>query len=650
MSVNNNLMHRVSGFFPRFLSQNEAEPIAQLSKLFAETMQLRDQIMKMLGPEQAALEQIISLDLNKNDLPQILALLKLMPNQERTLFISQIHALQLPTKRVRLSLISFFAKLPPDERSHFLNHLAALKLVRANDAKSAQTIKKAVHDLAPLYQIHNQDLVKPIRQLNLSVADTQKLVGSLQSLSVPERGRFLEDILSLNLPKEQRTAEILQELMWVPREERPVFVQQLRQFKFTTRRTIQKFSALSLKRRRRVVAPSDYANFSEKEKERDLSDLLNRVVEEGAQSVNQGFSPLSLYPSLLSLDPIQVLIRYANKCLNQNTAVTFIRYQDVPAQDAGGVTRDFVTKLFDGFCSFNLTLQTSPVGGKPLPKIKIGNEREFEQRFCFQALGFLFALALLNYKNIKIGNRFNLGLYAMLHTLSQEEMRQLNRLQEFEAIPKPIYEKLLRLYLKTNCASYFGVKLQEQELTEAIHQLVEGNAPNDFLRNAFEIENLDQLLEMEQIPSIIYATCHIAKGIHYFVADWDNRKGVRAENLLRMIEGDLLKSQCIQVLRMSEDCRGEENPAAQVFLRRWIQEANNKQLETLVYAMTGSRTLSDEGLVIDLMPLPPKDVPLPKYHTCTNTIDLYNYPSFEIFKEKLELSLAHIQTDGFTNV
>jgi hypothetical protein len=317
-------------------------------------------------------------------------------------------------------------------------------------------------------------------------------------------------------------------------------------------------------------------------------------------------------------------------------AVASIVYQNSPAQDVGGVMRDFVTRLFDSVCSGDLAMQpTSPMADGPLPMIaKYAQDPRIEekQKLCYNGIGYLFILALCQYRDIKIGKRFSPGLYAMLHSLSQEELDQLEG-----NIPYSISEKLHKVYAKTNCAAYFGNKLSETELEFAVDQLYNGTS-NDFLRATFAIETWRDLSNQEHIEPIVYATCQIAKGISFFLLNgWDQLKGVDPAYLQKAIEGDLSKPLCIQALEQNAP-----SPARD-YLLQWVNEAEQTKLERLVYMMTSLKTLK-ENLVIDVKNLPADgSLPLPVYHTCFNTIDLYNYPSFEIFKRKLEQSLESVE-------
>ena len=123
---------------------------------------------------------------------------------------------------------------------------------------------------------------------------------------------------------------------------------------------------------------------------------------------------------------------------------------------------------------------------------------------------------------------------------------------------------------------------------------------------------------------------------------WNRRKGATSIDLMKKIEGELTKEKTLEILKENQDS------LARAYLIQWVEEADDAQLQKLIFAITGSNSLN-EDLVIDLKELPANgSLPLPIYHTCFNTIELYNYPTFEIFKSKLEDSLANVTGSGLT--
>jgi hypothetical protein len=116
---------------------------------------------------------------------------------------------------------------------------------------------------------------------------------------------------------------------------------------------------------------------------------------------------------------------------------------------------------------------------------------------------------------------------------------------------------------------------------------------------------------------------------------WEESKGVSPEVLQEKIQGSLSKQQVLDALDWDA-----EDEKTQKFLTDWIQGATDEQLEKFVSAISGSSTLAaNQKLKVHLYP---ESENLPTFHSCNFTIDLpRQYPDYEIFKAKLEESLAN---------
>ena len=72
----------------------------------------------------------------------------------------------------------------------------------------------------------------------------------------------------------------------------------------------------------------------------------------------------------------------------------------------------------------------------------------------------------------------------------------------------------------------------------------------------------------------------------------------------------------------------------------------NKLIYKLLDFWIAQRTLPDrdpDGLKINVMPLPGSgEIRLPESHTCFFKLDIYNYPSKEVFQAKLKTAILNV--------
>lgn len=667
--LTHNNLHRTSHFFPRFLSNEEMHQVSQISTLFRNVVDLRHAIITGLGSEQIdeSVELVYSLNLPSTTIHKAIKALKAIPIEERRYFVYQVRSLNLPSIVIGSAMLRI-SKFPILQRDRFINHLRTFKFSKYSDLAD---VGEAIMDLSELYEkqigfaadvlslglppqafskgvkileelppTERAHFVEQICSLKIEIGVVD-CMHHLRTLSFLDRAQFVEQFCALQLPRQSRTSKILEELLWIPSRERANFITQLQTLNIKGDRFLELFSNLSDTGRRLFIEHCVSGNIPEKEQFAEIQAFTANWGNNEEEELTELFAPLYVYPSQLSNDPTTVLNRFQKKLHLQN-AYPFINYHDSPAVDAGGVTKDFTTELFNALFAPvpRLPLKTiTSTGNGPLPMMENDN-----QGACYRGIGYIFGVALLEHCQIQIGSRFSPSLYAMLHVLSWEELRNLPKIRNASSIPPQVIQKLQKVYLKANCSSYFGEKLTEEDLDSAIDALVDRNEPNQYLQEVFSIQNLQELLAEEKITQILHAACFIAAGIAETMSrqGWNRRKGATSIDLMKKIEGELTKEKTLEILKENQDS------LARAYLIQWVEEADDAQLQKLIFAITGSNSLN-EDLVIDLKELPANgSLPLPIYHTCFNTIELYNYPTFEIFKSKLEDSLANVTGSGLT--
>ena len=218
---------------------------------------------------------------------------------------------------------------------------------------------------------------------------------------------------------------------------------------------------------------------------------------------------------------------------------------------------------------------------------------------------------------------------------------------------------MLKIYLKSQCACFFGAQHTPLEETHAaIDLFVEKGEIPPFLDQNFYWEDANWpdarkkevfLTDLNyRVHHAISAALCIAQSMcgpygldllsfnrQGLAAFWDRAKGASPSVLQQKIQGSLSKDQVLAALDWYP-----KNPRIEAFLNKWIDEATEKRLAKLVSAWSGSSTLPfRRRLNVSVKPGSDR---LPEYHTCFYTMDLSgSYKDYDAFKSKLEFSLDH---------
>lgn len=317
-----------------------------------------------------------------------------------------------------------------------------------------------------------------------------------------------------------------------------------------------------------------------------------------------------------------------------------IEYTNSPAQDLGGVSRDFVTKIFKSLCD--------PETGRKLSILKSTDDRFFpklslpckEVDVCaLSAVGALFAACLRGYKTTFIGSHFNPILFNMIYGLFQSlpEMEmtpnQLAEIDPAKGMSELIFKKLYTIYTK----EYLHFT------DEQIADTLKGEVPDGW-------EDFWDESSKEEIVEVIRGTFIIAQSlIAHLKNPWGYGNGIAtsssAEEFRRKIEGVISKEMVLNSLKWNK-----KHEATQGYLIRWIEEASDEMLQKFVETAAGSSSLGpNTELEIRLYSETER---LPTFHTCSFEIDLPDgYPNYGAFQTKFEQSLEFATVgDGFQNI
>lgn len=344
-----------------------------------------------------------------------------------------------------------------------------------------------------------------------------------------------------------------------------------------------------------------------------------------------------------------------------------IIYQDSEGIDAGGLSRDFVARLFKRI--FDKKNPCSPVAefeGFLLPRVEPnpaspeGVEIPNESKFLYQTIGMIFGAALskADAYSFAIGPYFHSVVFEMLSALSLEDLKALpeyfHTLDDFSA-HQHVLKKLLSCYLASRMTQNEQTKETASQVaaffidnyfsSQNLHELV--TDPHEIFSSAEEVLNM-----FPNADQIVLGVLSIAQGLYQFRGDWvlDANSPI---NLQLKIEGYFSKEDVVRALSWQEGENSQANEQIKKFLIRWVTDENTslKTLSEFLFALTGSYTLiKDKNLQVQFLSADDSNGGIlwyPRYYTCNFLMEIpRNYPDYETFKAKLEESIV-MAIEGF---
>ncbi len=331
-----------------------------------------------------------------------------------------------------------------------------------------------------------------------------------------------------------------------------------------------------------------------------------------------------------------------------------IVYQNSVGMDEGGLTRDFVTKMFQALCHPDQTsLPLMEIEGRYLPKLESAPPPALprdEQIKCYKAIGMLFARTIngnpsfgRGKDSVTTGSHFHSHLFAMIHALTLNEMNLLPDPLMEDSVPA-IRLKLTKFYLKTQYPQIFRPNgIEEAVIDGEIAQLMNGMVSDRLQRN----EVTEDFLKDYHVNSIIQAILIIAKSMHNTLSlpdQWAEIVGNSPEALRKKIEGSLTPDLVIDAFEL----RNEAEETRRGMIKRWIRTATPEALKNFVFSLTGSTSLAPgQRLGAHLCDALNNPENAPVFHTCSQYMDLPRYDTYEIFEAKLAISIASALAGGF---
>jgi hypothetical protein len=304
-------------------------------------------------------------------------------------------------------------------------------------------------------------------------------------------------------------------------------------------------------------------------------------AEEAARQQLQGF--------IINIEDIAeqtraTLLQYAEIVQENRGALPRIEYQHNPVVDAGGVTRDFISKLFKSI--FTNPERFPVVNAENGLLLKITQQENIEP---VKAIGTVFAAGLLN-KSFTTGKYLDPMMFDMILSLEKEDIERIP--ENLEGLPKNILDKLAARYIASQYPNGLG-----------------GVSNDQFLH------------EYPEATQVVHAAAVLAKSMYSHLGEqgWAREvTGKTANDLTGAIQGDISREIIIAAIR-----RSDANQVAVNLLEGWLNQANENQLKQFLIAVTGSATLlPNQTLTVNQTTLQALRGGTFAFHTCFNSVDV----------------------------
>ncbi len=304
-----------------------------------------------------------------------------------------------------------------------------------------------------------------------------------------------------------------------------------------------------------------------------------------------------------------------------------IRYMGSPGVDQGGLTRDFVTSLMNALCHPNQKhwkMIENIEGYLPLIS-KDSKLSEWKQLQCCKSIGAIFALAIQE-DHVNIGRHFHPTLYKMIHSLTEEEIYMKDLAQS-----NP-HQKLIKIFLHNHYPNIFQ-EISNEELDNFI--------ATGKLSQTLIDKSIDENFFNDYVTGPVQAALQIAQTLRYRTvkSDWQSIKGESPEVLQIRIEGAFTKEMVIDAFKAN--LLSETRQAQGEFLKQWIEESSENEVQRFLFAILGSETLSS-NTQLDIQIINGwTDQHAIAMHTCSGIMDMPSYTTYEAFKKGLETSIEN---------
>jgi len=330
----------------------------------------------------------------------------------------------------------------------------------------------------------------------------------------------------------------------------------------------------------------------------------------------------------LAEDHIEYLLKYCARVKANNNRLPGIKYVGSEGIDAGGLTRDFMTKLFIAISenSENMTTEADN-HGKVMFRFIAGQEES--QMKAFDAIGRVFAHALVG-GSFTVGERFSRSMFLVMRSLLQHAEIPAT-FEEFTNPENPVYVEAMKVYLLNEFPDMFkseddvigflgGDKLPAGIDTDSRLDLIDNFNESLFASASISIAMRDQLLQLEMSA--------------------DDIAEISAKKMSESIQGTLSHKQVLDSLEFRGDAADVE-----VNLRSWIEGLSIPNLKKFVWLVSGSEALHPDTTLLIRVFSGMDGALLPTYHTCSKKVHIPAYPDLNTLQARFNTTLEHL--DGF---
>ncbi len=306
------------------------------------------------------------------------------------------------------------------------------------------------------------------------------------------------------------------------------------------------------------------------------------------------------------------------------------------AIDAGGVRRDFLTRLLENLfkeVEGKITLIMSK------DKMPMANE-DPENEICYRILGRLFAFCYPQHSSFKTGPLFNEMVYTFIADPSEGDEWYINCYFNLMNIPQ-------------NIKTFITLNETKPELTKKdldyVTLLDETFVDTKEHRKVLREEILQKARKDAKLRPLAYIRDEMKKILTDAEMNMISQAGPKT--LQERIEGLLTADLLLNKLNWVQGAVSHQDLVKiQVFFTKWINEAKFEQLTKFVRTVTGNSTLSSHPIKIELYN---RDIGrCPNAHTCFMSLEVpAGYPNQKHFNDKLNECLVNsLHGDGFQTV
>ncbi|MEI8301289.1 MAG: hypothetical protein WCG10_06770, partial [Chlamydiota bacterium] len=374
----------------------------------------------------------------------------------------------------------------------------------------------------------------------------------------------------------------------------------------------------------RVECIEVLARMSVEDRANAISELISYLNSNAATHVEEDF--IVDADCDFQTQSIQLLLNFFEQILANNHRLPRVQYTGSKGIDAGGLTRDFISRLFRSLCGQTSRLPMKIEDeGLLLKYDKKASLSIDEQIASFKAIGTIFGAALVN-QGFTTGLYFHPVMFKMISSLSLDEIDGVpNNLDNPQMLHKPLKPLLMALYPA---------------------QFPDADALDEALANNTELETLgttvsEFLDDYPELEQIVLAIITIAKAMKEHLGEDDVLKLLLPfEELSNRIQGIAVSRENI-LTSLGNDPSADQ-------LKRWVDQATDDQLNQFVFFITGSRSLHPGvPLSVNLLNASFLNDGAFVFHTCSKTIDIMIGQSDADFKLRLDASLEGEEAPGF---